>query len=178
MKLTPQTYRQSSLHDALADGCDIVQPKIAGQWVRVVVSRGLGRVYSQEGDQLFTFDTHQKACCMLIGDLIGPPRYHTTPYIVVWDCWSICQEDPESVRLEDTNLEGFTYRNRFSFLKLQARLIGPPLQVIQNFPIGQAEKLWSEIPPRCCGLVYRRSTDVVKSELRVMRWYENMPQGL
>lgn len=179
MKLTRQTYQTSTLADAIAAGCDIVQPKYSRLWCRVEVSRGTVRIYDDFREELhFADGVNESACCTLIGNYFGPPACPGIK-VVVWDCWSLCQQPLDVVRLEENSLETFSYRDRFAFVKQQLHLLNLPwLTAVKNFPITAAPDLWDSPNAETCGLVFRRSRDAVGATLFVARKYEGMPGGL
>lgn len=173
MQLTPQTYITTPLEEAIRSGCNLVQPKYSGRWCRIVISRGLARVYDVNKEFLCAWDTPFEACCMLVGDFFSEDR------IIAWDCWSICEQPKDALRLEDTSLETFGYRDRYAFLMQQVGRVQAPLKLPQNYPIAQAQDVWDKLDPEeTCGLIYRRASDPVKSPIRVARKYKEMPGGL
>jgi hypothetical protein len=168
----------STLAEAVAAGCDIVQPKLRGLWCRVVVSRGSARVYSTKDEELTYFDVPKdNVHAVFVGDYFGPPR-HELSKIVVWDCWSIGDDDPEGARPVWTDLKTYSYRDRFAFMKVSHSQIGLPLHVIKNYPITNAHILWSDPNPDWCGLVFRSSKDPVRVPVRVCRRYDEAPRAL
>lgn len=182
MKTTPQLYRTCTLAEALTDGCDIVQQKYQGLWVRVEVAHGRADVYDRDGNSPTWFDVkNPDLACTLIGDLFGPPR-HEISRIIIWDCWRVGQpesgEDARPGRLEWTSLEKFTYRDRYAFIRQQLDQIGLPLVPVKNYPIATAGNLWNIQGPDTCGLVFRRSKDPVEVVLKIARWYREMPRAL
>ncbi len=173
--LTPQPCVESTLYSALAAGCDIVQPKLLGEWCRVVISRGLGRVYDARGRELRFFDmTNGELCGTLVGQYL-----HSTNSIVVTDCWEVCEEATEATGIEYTPLVDFGYRQRFSYAKLLVESIGAPLSIIKNYPISQSVVLWQDETLPMNGLVFRWSQAKVGGmPLMVARRYKELPGEL
>lgn len=175
---TRQEYIPSTFAEAMADGCDLVQPKYAGLWCRVEVLHGLAKVFDPQGEILTYVDIKSRdVACTLIGDLFGPPR-HDVSTIVVWDCWEVGQVDTEYWRPEYTNLRSFAYRDRFAFVKQQIQQIGLPFVPVRCYRMSDAEKLWTAAAEDVCGLVYRRMKDSVMMPLRVARRYKELPGQL
>jgi hypothetical protein len=163
----PQRTIDSTLHDAVADGCDIVQPKLTGIWCKVAVSQNRAVVYNSFGDQIHTFTVDKPVCSILIGSFFGPPRLDCKPHIAV-EVDGVVQD-----------LSKYTYRNRFAFLKLEVSNINhPDLHLVKNYPIAMSQEIWDTPPAHCNGLVFRRSKDPVDVRLRVTRMYENIPRQL
>ena len=181
MKTTRQLYETSTLADALAHGCDIVQSKYRGLWVRVEIQRGEGVVYDHRYQTLMSIDIPDASiACTLVGDLFGPPA-HQVSRIVVWDCWRIGEESTERPMVDWQNIENFSYRDRWAFAKLNVGRMGIPFVLIKNYPIASAKDLWikpDEPPLETCGLVFRKSTDPVEVILRVARRYKEAPADL
>jgi len=174
---TPQLSSFTTHADALAAGCDTVQPKYDGRWCRCVIRRGIGHVYLPSGMSPCSFTAPEDVVCVLIGNLMTdndvPPR------IVVWDCWSIGQESEEVPRLEHMDLVKYSYRDRYAVAKQQISRIGNPLITITpNYPIRAAGELWSSNLPETRGLVYRRSDDPAEVTILVSRRYVELPGGM
>ncbi len=184
--LRRQPYVESTFADALSAGCNIVQPLLGGEWCRVIVARGHAKVLtynfhsSTDTDttrSLSDFACNPEACCYLIGDYFGPPR--SVQKIVIWDCWSICKVEEEGPRLHETPIWDMSYRDRFSFAKMQVKLIGAPLSIVPNFPIGEAQNVWdNNDEPHWRGVVYRNSMATAKASIRLQRKYPSMPGTL
>ncbi len=183
MTLTPQLYHPSTLADALAAGCDTVQHKYDGQWVRVEISRGFMRVYDSRGTDIDTPMSNEVApecgCGSFIGNLLLDHSF-----VYLWDCWSLC--DNTDVRVMHHDIEGFPYRNRYAMLVDQLKkmtatpLIGPMnrIRLVKNHPIRAAKELWESGETHTCGLVFRDSQAKVGVTLKVARRYREVPGEL
>ena len=178
--LTPQTYTPSTLYDAVLAGCDVCQPKYNGQWVRVEVSRGFLRFYDA-GQKLIEHEKNLVECSnQVCGTFIGNLLLDQSK-IVLWDCWALCNDrDPTNVHVQYSDIEGYTYRDRFALLKAQVNTLSNPFcHVIANFPITQARMVWENITEaHVCGLVFRRSSDPVRTSIRIARKYREVPGEL
>lgn len=169
MKMTPQRYESiSSVTEATEKGCDIVQHKYAGLWVRVSVTGGTASVLNAHNDVVTHFPVPDpEITCTLVGDLFGPPR-HEISKVIVWDCWE--------TRGEDISL--FRYRDRFAIARANVQQIGLPLILIQNFPIAAAQPMWADQSRDYCGLVFRGVNDPATAPVYVIRKYREVPAEL
>lgn len=178
MRTIPQQVTTSTLAEALAAGCDIVQPKLRGLWCRVEVTQGRATVYSPSNEELTYFDVaNPDVFCTLIGDYFGPPR-HELSKIIAWDCWALGEVSGESPRPVWVDITMYSYRDRFAFLKQRQFLIGLPVQVIKNYPISAVHDLWTNPNEDFCGVVFRCSRDPVTVPVRVQRKYKEVPAGV
>lgn len=158
----------STLADAVAAGCDCVQPKLNGRFCRIVADgTTVSALYRDEGEVLYTGDANG-ADCTLLADYFGPPWGQTNYEIVVWDC----------VGVGDDPLLEYEYRHRYAFAAHFVKLLGSPFVTVPNFPITHAALLWNSLGPNTCGLVYRKSTVANDDPVRVARKYKEMPGGL
>lgn len=175
-----QNYITSTIGAAIADGCDIVQYKYRGIWVRCELSRGIARLYDPHGELVtFSPDIPEGVVGTLIGDLFGPPD-HEISQVIIWDCWATGMEPEENdPHIRMCPLLDYTYRDRLAFAKSIVGQVGLPFTAIKTFPISEAQTLWdreSFLPT--CGLVYRRSKDRVAVDLRVARKYKEVLGGV
>lgn len=178
MKLTPQTYLPSTLTDAVTSGCDTCQYKYNGTWVRVEFSRGFLRVTDGTGTPVECpwnwSEVNPDACASLIGNLLLDRSR-----IVLWDCWSVCGEFDSDVRTTYTNIEKYTYRERYALMTIQVKMLkNPQIGVLNNYSIKAAKTLWGEPKPETCGLVFRDSMAPVGVTLKVARRYSEVPGEL
>ncbi len=171
MKTSRQEYHDSTLTEALASGCDIVQPKLRGLWVRIEVARGLVNLFHHDDTLHSTHDTpNDDILCTLVGDFLNPSQ------IVVWDCWMIGSNADVRPSREDVTM--LHYRDRFAFAKQQVTLLGALFTLVKNYPISRAHELWSHDELSWCGLILRCSRDPVGLPLRVVRKYKEAPREL
>lgn len=181
MQLTPQTYTTSTLADAVQAGCNCVQRKYDGQWVRIEASKGTLRLYDPRGLRLdhgfvetFGDRIPDAVCGTFIGNLLLD---HSR--IVLWDCWAVCNGD--ELRVSYQPVEDLAYKERYALLVNQARVLVTgrvPFSVIANHPITMSSVIWTDEAPHTCGLVFRKTTDPVNAGLRIVRRYTEIPGAL
>jgi hypothetical protein len=186
MKLSPQTTILSTLHDARAAGCDCVQYKYTGQWVRVEISRGFIRIYDDHKQPVDCPSNFLTAPGNVCGCFIGNYLLDRSR-IVLWDCWAVCSESDAGLgsgtRTVYTSVEDFGYRDRYALLAGEVKkLVSTPLEVpftlVKNHPIKDAPVLWSDDLPNICGLIFRDSRATVHTPMRVARRYREVPSAL
>jgi len=189
MKLSPQPTTLSTLAAALAAGCDTVQYKYTGQWVRVEISRGFIRIYNDHREPVDCPANFLSAPLDVCGCFIGNYLLDHSR-IVLWDCWAVCGESSSGGGLSGTggrtvytSVEQYGYRDRYALLAGEVKkLVSTPLEVpftlVRNQPIANARVMWSDDLPNICGLVFRDSRATVHTPMRVARRYPQIPTDL
>lgn len=169
-----QPLLDSTLADALVDGCDCCQIKYDGSHATLASAHGSATISTRWNDADVTLKVAPSVTCTLIGSF-RPSRL----FFYVTDCW--CVEEPEG---NVVDLRKEPYRARYVAAKIQMKLLQPAgptiIILVPSLPIAHAHALWRSLPdtPNAKGLVFRRSMDPAEVQVRVARWYPEKPGEL
>jgi hypothetical protein len=161
----PSTYAS-----AVAAGCNLVQAKAKGEPCRVHVAGGKGRILGYDSAVRLTLDVENPALdCVLYGAFFAKDRFPST-FVLLIDCFIV----------DDVDVSHLSYRDRFAHLRDQVSKTSHPMfKLVSNYPIEQAAGLWDKLDLTYSnGLVFRRSSDTVETDLLVARKYPEIPGGL
>ena len=157
-----QDYRDVTIDEARALGCDTCQLKFDGWWSRIEVENGVLNYYSRTARLFHTHDLAKRdPSYTLIGEHMqgtqwsqDPERLGTT---YLFDIWSY----------EGKDLSAMPYRARYSVLKMVHLGLPSTFSLVQNYPIAQAQALWGSFVEQHGfeGLVFRKSCDPVATPL-------------
>lgn len=157
------TFKDATLEEAHAAGCDTVQLKYKGMWTRNEVSRGLLRVYSDHDDTKEYRDVKDGVDTTLLGNLYEGRTW-------VYDCWLV----------DGNDVKGLGYRDRYALAHVNLRELGlAGFSLVRNFPIMAAKDVWNTaMTDETCGIVFRRSNDTWNGPVLCQRYYKEAPREL
>jgi hypothetical protein len=151
-----QKYIDSNFEAARSQGCDCLQLKYDGWWTRFEITKGKAQAFSRTGRRL---PEHDFVCglgdAVLVGELMFGTNWSQDPQlqgrIFFFDCWF----------LDDADLSGFAYRDRYSLLKTAFPYLPKQASRVLNFPIESYETIWNEFVVKSTyeGVIFRRSKD-------------------
>lgn len=175
----PESVKETTYANAVAEGYDIVQIKLKGEPCRIVIAKGEVRVYGYNDQPIKDFViTNQTACCVFLGAFF--PGFYKSTMIFIIDCIEIGQIPEDYPHISWTSLFDFSYRDRFAFVKQQLSLMDVPfMKAVGNYPINTAADLWTKLDPEAtCGVVYRQSKGKINAPVLVTRKYSEIIGGL
>lgn len=160
-------FKDATLAEAKAAGCDTVQIKYQGLWTRNEISKGLYRAYSHLVDTIVHFNIPSNVDVTLIGNRFSSDL----STLWVFDCWSI----------DNNNVKEYSYRDRYALAHAAIQEINLPIiKLVKNYPIQHAYSVWNDLtnPEVSCGIVFRKSSDLWNGEILLQRKYQEIPCGL
>lgn len=158
---TRQEYKDSTLDEAIAAGCDCVQLKHDGWWCCNRWDGKYQNLFSQTGRHFDTIEAPWRDEALLIGEAMYGTQWaqdvNRKGFIYLFDLWDI----------RGRSLRTLPYAQRMihlrSLLSICPINTQSKLKVIQTYPISHAKQLWETYvtSERFEGLVYRRTSDPV-----------------
>lgn len=178
--LDRQIYRDTTIPEAIALGCDVVQLKYDGWWSRIETALGWQKFYSRTKREFkSTHILDYETTSTMVGEHMQGTQWSQAPSHIgrtfLFDIWKYNNHD----------LSVLDYRTRYSLLKVVAANLADTYTVVPNYPISMASELWSSFVEQHGfeGLVFRKSSDpvaavvyrckkIVTADLQALNFYE------
>jgi hypothetical protein len=178
--LDRQLYRDVTIPEAIAKGCDVVQLKYDGWWSRIETTAGWRKFYSRTKREFkSTHLLELDETSTMVGEHMQGTQWSQSAGRIgrtyLFDIW----------QYNDHNLSNLDYRSRYNVLKMVAIRLPDTFTIVPNYSIEMAPALWaSHVEANDFeGLVFRKSTDpvasvvyrckkVVTADLQALNFYE------
>ncbi len=151
-RLDRQKYQDSNHYDARQAGCDVIQLKYDGWWVRIECLDGEARLYSRTNRLVGNLPIDP----LIYGTFIGEYMFGTQwaqkedrkGKVFLFDCWEAAGQDTSA----------FPYTERYSLIRANLPLFGEPFRLVQNYPITAFDSVWQSLVAtgEYEGVVFRR----------------------
>lgn len=161
MKLDRQKYIDSNAYDAKTAGCDTVQLKYDGWWVRVECSDGLAKLFSRTQRHVHTLPIDPLVHGTFIGEYMFGTQWAQKQdrlgKVFLFDCWSATGQDTSQ----------FQYKERYALARANLPLLGETFRLVQNYPITSFDQVWNQFVStgEYEGVVFRRRHGTVDDVL-------------
>jgi len=141
MRTQRQDYKDSAYMDARRLGSDTLQLKYDGWWVRIEITNGQGRLFTQTNREVERFQfqlTQEPMNAVVVGELMHGTQWSQDPNrlgkVFLFDCWQV----------DDTPLETLPYKTRYAVLKTIQKRLPRNYELVPNFRVDDYDKVWKE----------------------------------